>query len=55
MHVMTLWCGCRYAGKVAATQLETLWTGARDSDANIEAFAEAIADAVVDFMTAFYS
>lgn len=44
----------RYRGKVAATQLETQWEGARETDAQIEEFASSVASAITGFMDHFY-
>jgi len=43
-----------FQGRVAATQLETQWTGAREDDAQIERFGAALASAIEGFMRHFY-
>ena len=43
-----------FRGRVAATQLETGWTGARESDAQLKRFGVALARAIAGFMRHFY-
>jgi len=44
----------KYRGKVAATQLETAWAGARETPDQIDQFGAALAEAIHGFMKHFY-